>query len=238
MKPGMHKDKVVKVAFSIPISFKLNENGSATSNKQETIDYDGASDVPFAIVDEIPIFPGCEDAENKRACFNEMMQLHISKNFNYPQEAQDKGIQGRVNVMFTIQKDGAIGNLRMRGPDKLLENEVERIIKRLPQMTPGQQKGKNVNVPFSIPISFVLENDSINTVLKKRVPENGFNLSAPENIKAVYYVDGKETPINDIYKISPENLESINVLKNKMAIAKYGEKGRYGVVEITTKKND
>ena len=232
-KDSLTQDEKGQLARLIYTTFPKDIRG--ISGIEGEIIYSG---IPFGNVEEVPLFPGCENREDKRACFNEMMQRHISKNFSYPQEAQEKGIQGRVNVMFTIQRDGAIGNLKMRGPDKLLENEVERIIKRLPQMTPGQHDGVKVDVPFSIPISFVLETDSNNTVLNKRVPENGFNLSAPENIKAVYYVDGKETPINDIYKISPDNLESINVLKNNMAIAKYGEKGKYGVVEITTKKKN
>jgi protein TonB len=45
----------------------------------------------------------------------------------------------------------------MRGPDKLLENEAGRIIGRLPQMTPGKQRGRPVRVPFSIPITFRLQ---------------------------------------------------------------------------------
>ena len=67
--------------------------------------------VPFAWVEEVPVFPGCENETDKRACFNEKMQRHISKNFRYPQEAQEKGIQGRVNTMFTISKDGSIQRL-------------------------------------------------------------------------------------------------------------------------------
>ena len=56
-----------------------------------------------------------------------------------------------------ISSEGTIENIKMRGPDKLLEDEVERIIKRLPQMTPGKQSGKAVNVPFSIPVQFKLQ---------------------------------------------------------------------------------
>ncbi len=44
--------------------------------------------IDFATIDVVPIFPGCENAEDKRACFNEKMIQHVSKNFNYPQEAQ------------------------------------------------------------------------------------------------------------------------------------------------------
>ena len=59
--------------------------------------------------------------------------------------------------MFTISSKGTIENIIMRGPDKLLEDEVERIIKRLPNMTPGKNKGNAVNVPFSIPVNFKLQ---------------------------------------------------------------------------------
>ena len=114
-------------------------------------------DVPFSVIEDVPVFPGCEGAKDKRACFNEMMQKHIVRNFRYPEIAQEMGVQGRVNVMFTIQKDGSIGNVRMRGPDKNLEAEAARIIGKLPKMTPGKQRGRAVRVPFSIPITFKLQ---------------------------------------------------------------------------------
>lgn len=114
-------------------------------------------DVPFAVIEDVPIFPGCENESDKRACFQQMMQKHISKNFRYPEIAQEMGVQGRVAVMFTIQKDGSIGNVRMRGPDKNLEKEAARIISKLPKMTPGKQRGRAVRVPFSIPITFKLQ---------------------------------------------------------------------------------
>lgn len=114
-------------------------------------------DVPFAVIEDVPIFPGCENESNKRACFQEMIQKHINKNFRYPEIAQEMGVQGRVNVMFIIQKDGSIGNVRMRGPDKNLEAEAARIIGKLPKMTPGKQRGRAVRVPFSIPITFKLQ---------------------------------------------------------------------------------
>ncbi|RAV27940.1 energy transducer TonB [Sinomicrobium soli] len=114
-------------------------------------------DVPFAVIEDVPVFPGCEDAKDKRACFQEMMQKHIRKHFRYPEIAQEMGVQGRVAVMFTIDKDGSITNVRMRGPDKNLEKEAARIIDQLPKMTPGKQRGRPVRVPFSIPITFRLQ---------------------------------------------------------------------------------
>jgi len=114
-------------------------------------------DVPFSVIEDVPVFPGCERAKDKRACFNEKMQKHIRKNFRYPEVAQELGIQGRVSVLFTIDKDGSITNVRMRGPDKNLEKEAARIIGKLPKMTPGKQRGRAVRVPFSIPINFRLQ---------------------------------------------------------------------------------
>lgn len=136
-----------------------------TSQEEEIIEVEDVEveeieediDVPFAVIEDVPIFPGCEGASDKRACFNEMMQEHVRKNFRYPEIAQEMGIQGRVSVMFTIQKDGSIGNIRMRGPDKNLEAEARRIIERLPKMTPGKQRGRAVRVPFSLPIMFKLQ---------------------------------------------------------------------------------
>ncbi len=136
-----------------------------TSQEEEVIEVEDVAveeeiedvDVPFAVIEDVPIFPGCENESDKRACFNSMMQKHISKNFRYPEIAQEMGIQGRVSVMFVIQKDGSIGGVRMRGPDKNLEKEAARIIDKLPKMTPGKQRGRAVRVPFSIPITFKLQ---------------------------------------------------------------------------------
>ena len=116
-------------------------------------------DIPFAIIEDVPLFPGCERVakSKRRECFQEKMNIHIRKNFRYPEIAQEMGIQGRVFVMFTIGSDGSIINIRTRGPDKNLEKESKRIIKKLPQMTPGRQRGRAVRVPFSIPIQFKLQ---------------------------------------------------------------------------------
>lgn len=115
-------------------------------------------EVPFAIIEDVPIFPGCEKVSKaqRRACFEEKIKAHVVKNFQYPQVALDLGIHGRVSVIFTIEKDGSIAKIRTRGPDKVLENEAVRIISTLPQMVPGKQRGKPVPVPFSLPINFVM----------------------------------------------------------------------------------
>ena len=116
-------------------------------------------DVPFAVIEDVPIYPGCERVakSKRRDCFQEQINKHIRKNFRYPEIAQEMGIQGRVYVNFVIDKDGSITSIRMRGPDKNLEKEAQRIIAKLPRMTPGKQRGRAVRVPFSIPITFRLQ---------------------------------------------------------------------------------
>ncbi|MGB6152161.1 MAG: M56 family metallopeptidase [Pricia sp.] len=166
MKPGKHEGEAVRIPFSIPINFKLEGAGfsafsqDANNTKLEEdqlLKMQQRNEVPFAYADNVPVFPGCKGAVDPRACFQENIQRHISKNFRYPQEAQDKEIQGRVSISFLIDDEGNITNIKTKGPDKTLEDEAVRIISRLPQMKPGNHKGKNVNVPFSIPIDFKLK---------------------------------------------------------------------------------
>ncbi len=138
---------------------------STETNEEDIVDIvevaeeEDDDDIPFAIIEDVPIFPGCEkvDKSQRRDCFQEQMNKHIRKNFRYPEIAQEMGIQGRVYVSFIIAKDGQITNITMRGPDKNLEKEAQRIISKLPSMTPGKQRGRPVRVPFSIPIVFRLQ---------------------------------------------------------------------------------
>lgn len=125
----------------------------------EVVEEDLDLDVPFAIIEDVPLFPGCERVpkSQRRDCFQEKIQQHIVRNFRYPEIAQEMGIQGRVFVQFTIGKDGSISGIRTRGPDKNLEKEADRIISKLPRMTPGKQRGRPVRVPFSVPITFKLQ---------------------------------------------------------------------------------
>ena len=112
--------------------------------------------VPFAVIENVPIFPGCEDGTKaeRKACFQEKLQEHVLKHFTYPEIAREMGIQGKVFVTFYIDSKGLVTGIKTRGPDHLLEAEAERIIASLPQMTPGNQRGKPVKVPYSIPIVF------------------------------------------------------------------------------------
>ena len=118
-------------------------------------------EVPFAVIEDVPVFPGCEGvAQNKRLeCFMEQMAKHIKKNQQYPERAMEDNIQGRVSVLFVIDKDGNITNVQARGPKggELLEKEALRVISKLPKFKPGMQRGKPVKVKYSQPITFKLQ---------------------------------------------------------------------------------
>ncbi len=143
-----------KTYFSIDRSSKPNKLISLPYNGDYT-----AENISFSVVDEVPIYPGCKNQPKDQLirCFNKKVLDHVIQNFRYPKKAQRKSISGRVNVMFLIDKEGSITNIRTFGADKILMSEARRIISRLPRMTPGKQKGKLVRVPFALPITFRLQ---------------------------------------------------------------------------------
>ena len=146
---------------------EVDENKAVVVNTASSYGEEGGTaeeideEVPFAVIEDVPVFPGCEGvAKNKRLdCFMEQMAKHIKKNQQYPERAMEDGIQGRVSVLFVIDKDGGISNVQVRGPKggELLENEAKRVIEKLPKFKPGMQRGKPVKVKYSQPITFKLQ---------------------------------------------------------------------------------
>lgn len=117
-----------------------------------------SGDIPYTITENKPVFPGCEDAEDKDMCFKQKLDEHVRNNFTYPIEAQQANIQGRVYINFRITKEGTIEVLNTRGPSKSLQDEAERIINLLPHLTPGtDEAGNPINVTFAYPIVFKLK---------------------------------------------------------------------------------
>ena len=146
---------------------EVDENKPVVVNTASSYGEEGGTaeeideEVPFAVIEDVPVFPGCEGvAKNKRLdCFMEQMAKHIKKNQQYPERAMEDGIQGRVSVLFVIDKDGGISNVQVRGPKggELLEKEAKRVIEKLPKFKPGMQRGKSVKVKYSQPITFKLQ---------------------------------------------------------------------------------
>ncbi|WP_241664798.1 energy transducer TonB [Seonamhaeicola maritimus] len=173
MIPGMQKGKVVNVPYSLPIIFQVADSNKfdkyITVDKLEesaklnlSINRNDIS-VPFALIDQVPVFPGCEGLtkEEQRQCMSKNISQFVNKNFNTKIATEHKltGRQ-RINVIFKINKEGNIADVRSRAPHPALEEEAIRVIKSLPKMIPGMQKGKVVNVPYSLPIIFQVADDN------------------------------------------------------------------------------
>jgi len=104
---------------------------------------------PFIVVEEPPEYPGGISALLK----------FISEEINYPSDAANNNIQGKVIVKFVVNADGSADRIEViRSIDPLLDNEAVRVIKTLPRFKPGKQGGVPVPVWYSLPVVFKLEN--------------------------------------------------------------------------------
>ena len=117
-------------------------------------------DVLFISVEEAPTYPGCIGTnEEKKACFSKKVQKLVSRKFN-SDLASILGLspgKKRITVLFKIDANGNIVEMRARAPHKALEKEAIRVVKLLPKMTPGKMQGQPVNVKYVLPIVFSVE---------------------------------------------------------------------------------
>ena len=117
--------------------------------------------IPFISVEELPVFPGCEGlrGEDRERCFVEMMWNHIQDNFHYPEISREMRTEGKVFVSFVIDAEGRVTQVEaVRGPDKHLKAEGERLLNSMPVMvSPAKQRGKPVPVSYAVPINFQLQ---------------------------------------------------------------------------------
>lgn len=118
-------------------------------------------EVPFAFIENVPVFPGCEKEKGnnaKKKCMSNKIAKFVNKKFNVDL-AGDLGLTGRqtIRVLFKIDKNGNVTNVQSRAPHPRLAKEAERVIKLLPKMKPGKQRGKAVTVSYTLPIIFQVE---------------------------------------------------------------------------------
>ncbi|WP_127845617.1 energy transducer TonB [Psychroflexus aestuariivivens] len=118
-------------------------------------------DVPFSVIESVPVFPGCEQYDTndeRKKCMSQKISKFVNDNFN-KDLGSDLGLSGinRVYVQFKINKNGEIVNVRARAPHPRLQTEGERVIKKLPKMKPGKQRGQSVGVLYSLPITFQVQ---------------------------------------------------------------------------------
>ena len=159
-KPGMQKGQPVRVKYTVPVMFRLSDDGQKEEYKpipkiDETVvvgyvpkQVPAEEDPVFEVVENMPEFPGGMGG---------LMQ-YLSKNIKYPVEAQKAGIQGRVIMQVIIDKNGNVTNPKVTQPvDPLLDTEAIRVTASMPKWKPGTQRGMPVNVKYTFPIVFRLQ---------------------------------------------------------------------------------
>ena len=159
--PELDKE-AVRVKYTVPVMFRLTENNTQVKyapieskiDEMVVVGYapEGTT-VPeegtvFEVVEQMPEYPGGMSA---------MMEF-IGKNIKYPVAAQKAKIQGRVVIQFIVDKEGNIICPRViRGADPLLDAEAIRLTTIMPKWKPGMQRGQAVNVKYTVPIMFRLQ---------------------------------------------------------------------------------
>lgn len=117
-------------------------------------------EVPFSVIENVPEYPGCEKGSNaqKRKCMSDKIAKFVQKKFN-TDLVGDLGLSGKqwISVVFKIDKNGNVTGVRSRAPHPRLEKEAARVINLLPKMKPGRQRGRAVVVPYSLPITFLVQ---------------------------------------------------------------------------------
>ncbi|MFK8060474.1 MAG: energy transducer TonB [Polaribacter sp.] len=117
-------------------------------------------DVSFMIIEDVPVFPGCKGNKNQlKACFSKMVQKHFSRKFDtdLPNQLGLDAGKKRVYIGFKIDKQGNIVDVNARAPHPKIRSEVISVMKKLPKMKPGKQRGKPVGVKYSIPFTLIVE---------------------------------------------------------------------------------
>ena len=141
-------DENVAEANAKAAAAKVQEaaNAQATAAANATT----GGDMPYVKVEKMPTFMGGD-----LNVFRNWVQSKIQ----YPKEAMDKGIKGRVVYSFVVEKDGSLTEFDvLQSPDKSLADEVVRILKTSPKWVPGEQRGEKVRVKYTVPIVFEIRN--------------------------------------------------------------------------------
>ena len=160
-KPGMQKGKPVRVKYTVPVMFRLNDEKKEEFKPVPKIDESivvvgyasqekspAEEDVVFEVVEQMPSFAGGMGG----------LMRYLSKNIKYPVAAQKAGAQGQVIVQVIIDSNGNVTNPKItKSVDPSLDAEAIRVTSNMPKWQPGMQRGKAVNVKYTFPIDFKLQ---------------------------------------------------------------------------------
>lgn len=143
------------------MNYGVERKGNGEYGEEDYDDEDGNSELEMSIDREYET--ASEDSINKKfdeipPSFNGDLNEWVNKNLNYPKEAIENGIMGKVIVRFMVDKDGNVTQVQIvRSPDPILSREALRLFNSMPKWTPGTLGGKPVAVWLTYPLTFRLQ---------------------------------------------------------------------------------
>lgn len=190
-----------------------------------------------------PIFTSVEQEPQFIGGQEKLMEF-LASNIKYPADMREHNIQGRVIVSFVVEKDGSVSEVKaLHGPGYGAENEAVRVVALTSsKWLPGMQNHQYVRVQYVIPIAFALQGQPENITLLPAAPDtgkritNGIYLGHLTGIDPLYMLDGKKITAADFKNINPDDIESIDILKDKTAVKLYGKDAVNGVIIIKLKE--
>lgn len=219
---------------------KAEEKKVETAENPTAVGSESVQEKAFDVVEEMPSFPG-----GTAKLFE-----YLTTSVKYPEAAQKSGTQGRVIATFVVETDGAISDVNVvKSVSPELDAEAVRVLKGMPNWNSGKQNGKAVRVKYTVPVTFSLAGGSSRStttenariggdkaIKEVRVVGFGENGEAVSVHHPLVVVDGKIIDYANMKSIDPQTIDHMEILKDKSAIDKYGEKAKNGVIVITTKK--
>ena len=113
-------------------------------------------DIPFVLIEKHPYYLQIDTitGETKEIPFKYFLDQWVIKNFQYPEEALKKKIQGRVILTLKIDKKGILSIEKAEGGEPILEKAAREVFEGFPQLAPAEQRGKPIATFYQYPISF------------------------------------------------------------------------------------
>lgn len=244
---------------NLPNTMPVNEITSAVSNlspveftsnevisSQHTVNADTGRVDFFKVVEQMPTFQGCEDITDKtekEKCSKKNLLEFVYSNLKYPQEARDKNIQGTCVVTFLVSPEGKTFRHKIirdiEGGTSQAVLDMMKLMNEKVTWSPGMQRGRKVNVLYTLPIKFKLQDN-----VKQEAPTKGGTSKTDQKglsgipgglpIDAAYFINGRVSSMEGVKALDPNDIASISVLKGDSA-AKFDPNARAGVIKVMTK---
>lgn len=208
----------------------------------------------LVVVEEMPEFP-----------FGNVLK-YLAKTVKYPTIACENGIEGTVFVSFVVNSQGKVTDAKVvKGVDASLDKEALRVINAMPDWKPGKQRGKPVDVQYTMPIEFSIFKPSTKKIQMNKLPADSLVVSkdkheviiagtgqpqgkverkSHEELRDLVRWEGDKKPVYiidgkrfaDLAELNVDDVERISVLLPPSAVKIYGEIAKNGAMVIETKK--